>query len=263
MSLAGSYQQSWRQGLIEYLPKAVERINQYQGSADVARFIGRDKVNCSMLYAFQTITPDVPDSPERERKFLTPTLSYDFYRPSTFGEHFENRGIGIFGGALYDRETYPVPKGTRTPDTLVWRKDYYGGIAARGLASGRLDITVQPTFFSSAVTPDNTQNNSQYRTNVVLLYRIVDEERRPGLPDHRQGTHLGFLHLVFPFRQDVARTGIDVYRNYKAGMELDAMWYNSRRGGVTFLSSVRYDFQRFYFLNLNQNLVTVGLSMGF
>ena len=263
VSISGSFQQSWRKGLIEYLPDAVERIKQFQGTVDIARFIGRDKLNLSMLYAFQSISPDVPGSPDRERTFLAPTVSYDFFRPYTYGEHFQTRGIGIFAGALLDRETYPVPAGSRVPDTLVWRKDFYGGVSARGLDGGRWDITLQPTFFSSEVRPDNTQNNSQYRTNLVLLRRLVDEEKSPGLPGGNPGTHLGFLHLVFPFRHDIARTGIEAYRNFKAGAELDAMWYNSRRGGVTFLGSVRYDFQRFYFLNKNQNLITVGLSMGF
>ena len=263
VSLAGSFQQSWRKGLIEYLPNTVERINQFQGTADVARFVGRDKLNLSMLYAFQSIVPDVAGSPSRGRTFLAPAVSFDLYRPYTYGEHFQTRGIGVFGGALLDRESYPVPAGSRMPDTLVWRKDYYGGVSARGLGGGRWDVTVQPTVFSSEVQPDHTQNNSQYRTNVVLLYRIVDEEKSPGLPGRHPGTHLGFLHVVLPLRHDVARTGIDAYRNYKAGVELDAMWYNSRRAGVTFLSTIRYDFQRFYFLNKNQNLVTFGLSMGF
>ena len=232
MSIAGSFRQSWRQGLVEYLPNAVERINQYQGSADVARFIGRDKLNLSMLYGFQTIAPEVAGSPNRERRFLAPNVSYDFYRPSTFGEHFENRGIGIFGGALYDRETYPVPAGVRAPDTLVWRKDYYGGISARGLGGGHWDITVQATVFSATVKPDSTHNNSQYRTNLIFLYRIVGEKTSPGLPGQRAGAHLGFLYLVFPFRQDIARTGIDVYRNYKVGVELDGMWYGTTVGAV-------------------------------
>lgn len=263
VSISGSFQQSWRKGLIEYLPDSIERIRQYQGTVDVARFVGRDKLNLSMLYAFQSITPDVQGSPNRERTFLAPAISYDFFRPYTYGEHFQTRGIGVFAGALLDRETYPVPAGYRTPDTLVWRRDVYFGISARGLDAGRWDVTLQPTFFSSEVRPDSTQNNSQYRTNLVVLRRLIDEEKSPGLPGKRPGAHLGFVHLVFPMSHDVARTGIEAYRNFKAGAELDAMWYNSRRGGVTFLSSFRYDFQRFYFLNKNQNLFTVGVSVGF
>jgi hypothetical protein len=97
----------------------------------------------------------------------------------------------------------------------------------------------------------------------VLLRRIVDEEKTPGLPRRRIGNHLGFLHLVFPLQHDVARTGISAYRNYKAGVELDTMWYTTARSGVTFLGTFRYDFQRFYALDKNQNLFAAGVSMGF
>ncbi len=263
VSIEGSFRQSWREGLIEYVPEGVEHINQFEGKAALSRFVGPDKLNVSMVYVYQAISPDVPNNPNRERTLLAPSISYQFFRPSTFGEHFQTRGIEVFGGALLDRETYPVPPGAKAADTIVRRRDFFGGIAARGLGGGRWDFTFQPTFFSSVVRPDRTQDNSQYRSNVVILRRIVDEEKTPGLPGRRRGNHLGFLHLVFPLQHDVARTGIDAYRNYKAGVELDTMWYTTARSGVTFLGTFRYDFQRFYALNKNQNLFAFGLSMGF
>jgi hypothetical protein len=263
VSIEGSFQQSWRTGLIEYVSDGVEHINQFGGKAALSRFIGPDKLNVSMVYVYQAISPDVPNNPNRERRLLAPTISYQFFRPSTFGEHFQTRGIELFGGALLDRETYPVPPGNRAADTTIRRRDFFGGIAARGVGGGRWDFTLQPTFFSSVVRPDRTQDNSQYRTNVVLLRRIVDEEKTPGLPHRRIGNHLGFLHLVFPLQHDVARTGISAYRNYKAGVELDTMWYTTARSGVTFLGTFRYDFQRFYALDKNQNLFAAGVSMGF
>jgi|CZKX01.1.fsa_nt_gi hypothetical protein len=263
VSIQGSFQQTWRQGLIEYVPEGIEHINQFQGSTVLSRYIGRDKLNVSMVYVYQAIDPEVAGEANRERRMLAPTISYQFFRPYTFSEHFQTRGIEVFGGTLLDRETYPEPRGINEPDTLVWRKDYFGGIAARGLAGGRWDVTFQPTFFSSAVRPDHTQDNSQYRTNVVVLYRIVDEEKMPALPGNRHGTHLAFLHLVFPLRDDVPRQGIGAYRNYKAGVELDSMWYNTTRSGISFLGSIRYDFQRFYALNKDQNLFTAGISVGF
>jgi hypothetical protein len=271
VSIQGSFQQTWRQGLIEYFPEGVEHINQFQGSAVLSRYIGRDKLNVSMAYVYQAIDPEVAGMPNRERRMLAPTISYQLFRPYTFSEHFQTRGIELFGGSLLDRETYPLGRvstgSSQCPelcaDTVVWRKDYFGGIAARGLADGHWDLTFQPTFFSSAVRPDYTQDNAQYRTNVVVLYRIVDEEKMPALPGNRLGTHLAFLHLVFPLRDDVPRQGLGAFRNYKAGVELDSMWYNTARSGISFLGSIRYDFQRFYALNKDQNLFTAGVSVGF
>ena len=266
MAVGGSFQQSWRQGLVEYLPNAIERINQFEGKVSLSRFVGRDKFNASVVYVYQALHPDVIGNPNRERLLLAPRLSYQVFRPSTFGEHFQTRGIELFAGALLDRETYPATPGSLLADTLVKRRDYFGGIAARGLGAGRWDVTLQPTFFSSIVKPDRTQNNSQYRTSLVALYRIVDEERHPGIPDYEPGRssgHLAFLHIVVPISHDVTRDGIDAFRNYKAGAELDAMLYTTARSGVSFLASARYDFQRFYVLKKNQNLLTISLSMGF
>jgi len=266
VAVEGSFQQSWRRGLVEFHPDGLERINQFEGRVALAKFLRRDKLNVSLSYAHQAISPDVANNPRRQRQFLAPSVSYGIFRPSTFGEHFETRGIEVFGGALLDRETYPAAPGTGTPDTVVRRGDYFGGISLRGLGGGRWDFTVQPTFFSSAVRPDQTQNNSQYRTNVVALYRIVDEEKQPEIPGGQlegASSHLAFLHLTFPLSQDVARQGIAAFRNYKAGVELDSMWYTTVRPGISFLGSVRYDFQRFYVLNKNENLFTIGVSMGF
>jgi len=260
--IEGGFLKAWRKGLIEYQPDTLERITQERGRVAVSQFVGRDKFNASMVYIHQAIDEAIAGLPQRERRILAPTLSYQFFRPSTFSEHFQTRGIEVFGGSLLDRETYPVFPGTG-PDTRVWRRDFFGGVTARGLAGGRWDVTLQPTFFSSTVRPDGKQDNSQYRTNAVVLYRIVDEERTPGLPDRRNGTHLGFLHLVFPVRHDIAREGIPLYVNYKVGAEVDSMWYTTARGSVTFLGSIRYDFQRFYTLNRDQNLLTLSLSMGF
>ncbi len=273
MVMQGGYQRSWRTGLIEYSRDGREKINQYTGKVALARFIGRDKVNVSLNYAWQRIAPSLPGAGQRNRQIIAPSASYSLYRNSTFREHFQTRGVDLFGGALLDRETYPA--GGNLPYTVAYRRDYFGGIAARGLWGGLLDVSLQPTFFSSRAQPDQTGSkpytprfDSQYRTNVLMLYRIVDEEKQPSIlgydpTEPKRVTRLGFLHVVFPVTQDTPREGLAAFRNYKVGTGLDAMWYSIKRTPITFLGSIHYDFQRFYGLDKNLNLVSLSLSMGF
>ncbi|OYW72338.1 MAG: hypothetical protein B7Z37_25120 [Verrucomicrobia bacterium 12-59-8] len=272
-----AYSRIRRQGIVEFLPNTRENVNQYQANVAWSRFIGRDKASVDMVYVYQDIMPDMASPAIRNRNILGITLDYLLLRPLPFlkpsGKRFELRGLDFFGGAAFDVEKYGA--------TDVHRNDYFAGVSAKGL--GRLDLTLQPTVFTSRVDGDPTQSNRQFRTNVNLRYRIVDEESDPlawgADPNDRLsaqprpdffGLHPAFLHFVVPMSRDHALQGSNAFENYRIGAGFDAKFYT--RGfphdaqsfsGTSVLVSAVYSFQRFSRLNRDEHLFSLNLSIGF
>ena len=262
--LKGTYKRTEREGIIEFAPEGKEDINHYEINAVLSRFLGPDKANLELTYVFQDIDPEVSNPPKRDRQIFAATVTYQVFRPITFlqpvyVERFVTRGIDIFSGIVFDKE--------RFGDVDVNKYDFFVGTSFKGL--GNFDVTIQPTIFTSEVEGDKSQDNSQYRTNFTLLYRILDEEKEPGIPKMKiMGFYPAFLNLVIPLRHDIAFDGPKKFENYKIGIELDTKFftkafYEAKFFGTTFLASLRYDYQRFYRVNRNLNLFSFNVSMGF
>lgn len=254
--LRGSFKRARRVGTIEFLADTKEDINQVEANAVVSRFVGPDKANFEFTYVYQDIQENRPNPLKRDRSIYAEKFTYQLFRPvlqRVYRSRFETRGIDLFGGALHDKETFGVVD--------VIKNDYFFGASLKGFK--RFDFTVQPTIFTSAVGNDIAQKNSQFRTNVSTLFRILDEERPPRDPDDARSGNPAFLHLVIPFSSDVALTGPDSFENYKIGVGLNAKLFSSGNRRTTFLASVRYDYQNFHRLRRGVNLWSINFSMGF
>jgi hypothetical protein len=256
--LRGMYKSSERRGLIEFLPGNKEHVNTFEANAAVSRFIGPDKATLESTYVYQDIKPDITDPPKRNRHIIASTFTYQIFRPLSFleavyGKRFETRGLHLFGGVVFDKERFG------TVD--IKKRDFFVGSSVRGL--GRVDLTLQPTIFRARVTGDASQSNTQYRTNFNVLYRILDEESEPGIPQKKLGVHWAFVHLVVPFKHDVAIKGLKEFENFDAGIHLDTKFFLAGRRRTTFLASFRYNHQRFYRLNRDLNLFGFDIGMGF
>lgn len=256
--LRGSYKRSERRGLIEFLPGNKEHVDQFEVTAAASRFMGPDKAVLESTYVRQNIHPDQLNPPLRNRQIIAATFTYQIFSPlpfleTVYGQHFETRGLHLFGGASLDKERFGAVE--------IQKRDFFVGSSLRGL--GRFDLTLQPTLFRAKVTGDESQTNSQYRTNFNVLYRFVDEEREPGIPDRKLGLRWAFVHLVVPLRHDIAVRGLKTFENFDAGVQLDMKVFTTGRRRTTFLASFRYDFQRFYRLNRNLNLFGFSVGMGF
>lgn len=256
--LRGSFKRIKREGLIDRSPQTNDHVDQFEFHAAVSRFVGPDKANFEFAYVRQGIEEQTQTRSRRDREIIAGTFTYQLFRPiavlqSVYENRFETRGIDLFGGILHDRESFgPVD---------VKRDDYFVGAAFKGL--GAFDVTVQPTLFTQNVEGDAFQNSSQYRTNLAVLYRVIDEEKHPAIPEGGGIFHTAFLHLVFPFKHDVAIDGIKDFENYRVGVGLDGKFFTTGARKTTFLASVRYDFIRFHRLDKNRNLLGFSLSMGF
>lgn len=256
--LPGAYRKNFRKGLIEFLPERREEVNDFEARGAVSHFVGPDKVTLEAVYVFQDINPDIPNPPKRDRRIAGATLTYQVFRPlpflqSVYGKQFETRGLHLSGGAVRDTESFGGVE--------LRKRDYFFGAALRGL--GRFDLSVQPTLFSASVTGDASQSHRYYRTNANLLYRVKDEEEELTVPEGATGLQMAFLHLVVPFKHDVALRGPDAFENVSVGTGLDAKLFNLGPRRTAFLASFRYNHQRFYNLRKNLNLYSLSLSMGF
>jgi hypothetical protein len=256
--LRGSYQRIIREGLIEFHPESKERINQYETRGAISRFIGPDKAVLEATHVYQDIDIDIPNPFKRNRQIVAATFTYQVFRPLPFlqqvyGQRFETRGLHLFSGVVSDKEQFG--------NINVIRRDLFVGASLRGL--GKFDINFQPTFFKSHVTKDESQNNSQFRTNFSVLYRILDEEEDSGARKKILGLYPAYVHVVIPFKHDVAVHGLPQFANTYAGVELHIKSFTTGLYRTTFLTSFRYNRQRFYKLERDLNSYSISLSMGF
>jgi hypothetical protein len=253
----GDYVHVRRKGLIEFLPDALEDVNQLEARAAVSRFFGPDKAIFETAYVFQDIDQSAPVKVRRGRHIAAATFTYQLLRFSSgaaYRNRFSTRGIHIFAGMTNDRE--------RFGSVALVKQDYFAGASLKGL--GAYELTVQPVVFTSKIAGDlNGRKNSQYRTNLRFLWRIKDEEDEPGLPEKLRRLNPAFVHLVLPFRHDLAIHGPNKFENYSAGAVVYAKLFTTGARRTTFLTSAGYNFQRFPRLNKNLNLLSCSFSMGF
>src|SRR5258708_8465382 len=221
-TIVGNLELDRRFGLVETKPDAEEGILSYQVEGTVSHFIGPDKITTTVSAAHQSIHEHIsPSALHRLRNVTGTNVTYSIFRDvpflkSVYDKRFETRGWDFAAGILTDTEAFP-------PAT-VKRRDYFVGTSLKGV--WRFDFTLQPTWYTSTVDTDLSQKNSQYRTYAAALFRIVDEERNGGVPETHSGLHVAFVHLVVPFRQDVALTGDGAFENSKRGVELDVKLFS-------------------------------------
>ena len=262
-----AYHRVNRQGLIEFEPTATERLDQFEAFGALSQYVGPDRIKLSYTYVRQNIDPQLSGMLSRDREMMGGTLTYQIFRPlplpgrdsnTASGRHFETRGVDLLAGLLKDKELYPAsPAGV-----FIRRGDYYLGVAARGL--GRIDLTLQPTWYTSRVSNDRSQNNSQLRTAGNVLIRVLDEERTPEIPKERfLGMPVAFVQVVVPFHWDTPRGGLGTFQSRSVGTQLWTKLFSDGRIGVTLLGMAGYSRDRFPVLGKDFNLVRLGLSVGF
>ena len=265
--LGFSYHRIGREGLIEFYPASKEHLDQYEAFGALSQYVGPDRINLSYTYVRQNIDPEPTGMQSRDRELMGGTFTYQVFRPLSvpgrdsnagLGRHFETRGVDLLAGILKDKERYPAAP----TDVFIRRGDYYAGVAARGL--GRLDVTVQPTWYTSRVSDDRSENNSQLRIAGNALIRVLDEERTPDIPKQRfLGMPVAFVQVVVPFHWDTPRGGLGAFQSRGIGAELWTKLFSDGRIGVTVLGVAGYSRDRFPVLDKDFNLVRLGFSVGF
>lgn len=259
--LRGAYSDIKRTGTIEFLENETEEIDQFGATVALSKFIGSDKLVLRLAYVYQDITPDVDNLPVRDRTIVAPTISYYLYRPipsipDPYDVRYSTRGLKLFAGFAYDQEKFDSAN--------VNKNDYFIGASLKGLhffnKLNRFDLTLQPTFFSSEVDNDSSQDNQQYRTNLTILYRLVDEERAPLDVGELS---VSFLHFTIPLRYDRKIEGPDDFENYRFDLQLHGKFFIKKLRGTSFFASASYGHQSFYKLDKSIDLYEFSINIGF
>ncbi len=268
-ALKVGWQEQRRRGLVEFLPQTVERVNQGQSELTLSRFFGPDKADLTLAYLVQAIAPELPQPPQRNRRIGSARLSYELLRPlpalgNPYRNRFVTRGWEFYGGAVDDRERFGAVE--------VKKKDFLLGTSLRGL--GRFDVTLQPTLFTVDVGQDRSQSTSQLRDEITILYRILDEEAKPGIPASSfLGLRPAYVHLVAALKHDSAREGLTAFENDRLGLGLENKLFvrgfadrasrDLRFRGTTLLAAVHIARERFPRLKKDANILDLSLSAGY
>jgi hypothetical protein len=246
----GAYKHIDREGIIEFFPDVEEDIDHYEVNVAISRTFEENSLTVYPTYVFQDIQLDIPEPYDRKRDILAITFTYgkqaslsklqEAIRPisaieNIFERRFDMRGIYFFGGIVYDKEEFG--------NTDVIKNDYFIGTT---FPLGQFDIAIQPNIFTSEVEGDESQDNSQYRTDMTMYYQISE-----------------VLLLSIPFRHDVAIEGPDDFENYKLGIELSYSLTSKKHSNVKLFTSLRYDHQRFFNLGKDLDLFVANLTFGF
>lgn len=253
-----------RSGLVEGDPARQERIYIYRGAPTISRFIGPDKLTLTGAYVYF----DIQDNPTgalderpRERVLRAAAVDYAFYRPfvlpqvqdGTFaGKRVYTRGLHFFATAMSDDERF----GT----TVVRKTTYGGGSVLKGWRG--FDFMLMGNYFRYATEVNRTAlpqlGSSQWRSNVRIMKRLLDEEITPGMPP----SALTSLQLVIPLRHDLALSGPNDYENVRGGVELWGKLLAPGLRGSTFLINASVEAQYFYHLDKVIALAQVGVRLG-
>ena len=164
-----------------------------------------------------------------------------------------------YGSAASD----PTPATTddeRFGTTVIKKTTLGAGSALKGWEG--FDFMLSGNHFSYATEVNRLRqpglSNSQWRTNVRIMKRIIDEEVTPGRPS----SALTSLQVVVPLRHDKALTGPTDYENARGGIELWAKLLAPGLRGSTFLLNASVEAQYFYRIDKVIALAQLGVRMG-
>lgn len=264
LALAGDYRRVHRVGVVESAPDQAQDFDMFRLRPSIARFVGPDKLSLVAAHVVMMI-PDIEGGVivERARGRMITSLDVDYALNRLLLVPHQLPAVRVFAGVAEDDETF----GTRT----VRRRDAHLGFEVPRLSGW--DLHVQGSLFSGAVDvrapdpaqlsgQDPQQRQSQYRTTLVLLRRLIDEDARSGLPPATLGVRPSVLNAVITMRHDVAIRGLAAYDNVRGGVELAAKVLTVGAAGTAIFFSAGYDNQYFYSIGKDLHIVHLDMRMG-
>ncbi|WP_454061550.1 tetratricopeptide repeat protein [Candidatus Nitrospira salsa] len=236
-------------------------INSYKGSMVYqSRLFGPNRLTLNGYFVFQDVDPSqtFPDN-DNQRAIVT-QAAYAFDVPDI-----------LFGRYIYEGETFG---GFIEEITLiasgneVKRQEFFGGLTLRRIefspALNPFDLTFRSSYYESDVKFDSSQDHTQWRNQLTVVYRLVENPQVQWLPDRRKAIQPALLNLEVPIRHDSSIEGLREFANYRMGLQLKGDFIFTRtRVPFPFYGTVGYAFERFYHLKENFHIFLFRLGTGF
>lgn len=215
---------------------------------------------------------------KRDRTMLGGRFDYAIYRPiwlPFIGKTY-TRGWHWYVGYFEDQERW-MGETWRSQD-IITMTDTYAGTALKGIWGS--DLRIQYTLFNYdtwneypvkdrqyvySIKQDSIKQpfeHSQHRIYVNFMKRIIDEDVTPGMPVSRGGFMPAFWQIQFPVTAEWARTGLNIYENYKVGVFSDAKFILPWANGASIITTAGYYQQKFTKLNKTVNLYEGSINLG-
>lgn len=271
--IRGEYARTRNHGVIEFLPDNNERVDEFGINSVLLFNLNNQTLALFPNFTYLNIDQDIDNPYTRWRNIFSISFSYgtspmyDQYQEynstllATGGNpqptwtleslvlgRYDPRGKLLYGGVTYDQETFG--------NNHIVRQDYYLGASLANWSPSiksinGFDIVVQPTIFTSNAENDSSQDNAQFRTELLMYYQPTDD-----------------LLFTFPLRYDKAINGPDNYENWRVGAQLTKQLSSLKKNNFgsnnpELFLTLRYDFQRFINLDKDLNLFLVDLVVTF
>jgi hypothetical protein len=271
--IRGDVQWGSESGLIEGAPDASQSVTTQLAHATLSRFVGANKLNIELVADHDSLHEHVQTPIARARDLMGITGRYQIFAPLWGSRPFERpiapRESEFFAGWTGSVEQFG--------GISVAHNDYFAGVAFKGMPGGgnrTLDVTFQPTVFTSTqagaiatnipsgplLVAAPTLNNRQVEPVITALYRFVDHENERNID--RLPTLLA-LNVVTIGSYGRATDGPAYFDRWRLGTAVNAKVVGRQRGGVTWLLSAAYEWQRFNNLDLLEHLLSVSIDLGF
>lgn len=244
ITLRAGYRSIEREGIVEFLPEAHEAIDHREAGLrwDWVQDRKADghytrEAGISFYYVYQDIEQRIANPSDRDRDIFAAKARY---KTDLSGG---SNAVEIFAGLAFDED--------RFGRVSLNKNDYFAGATFfHPDDGGYWTLTVQPAAFTSKVSNDASQENSQYRINVVLgryFYTAPD----------------AWWAIVIPYCHDHAHDGPETFESSRFGAKIQYKQLTWRGGHLRWFGSIGYDYQEFPHLIRNVHGVSANLSLSF
>jgi len=236
-------------------------INTYIGRAIYqSRLFGVNRLILNGTYVFQDVDQSQFNPANDNMEALITQATYVFPVPEIlFGNHI--REGEVFGG--YIEAVTLIATGNE-----VKKEEFYGGFALRRIdlaaSLNPFDVKFRSSYYQSEVKDDSTQAHTEWRNQLTIGYRLVENPQVQWLPNASSAIQPALLNLEVPIRHDGSVEGLRDYANYRIGLQLKGDFiYTQTPVPFPFYATIGYAFERLYHLDENFHIFLFRLGTGF
>ena len=237
-------------------------INTFEGNVVYqSRLFGTNRWILDGTYVFQVVDPSQFNPDNDDMRTLVVQATYVFPIPD-----FVRNNIGggdVFGGYA-DASTLIASQSQNE----VKKEQFFGGFALRRIdlapSLNPFDVKFRSSYYKSRVKRDASQDHTEWRNEITVGYRLVEDRQVQWLPNKRSMIQPALLNLEVPIRHDGSIEGLREFANYRVGLQLKGDFiFTQTTVPFPFYGTLGYAFERFYHLSENFHIFLFRIGTGF